>query len=181
MAVHSESCCSRARLVTQPTGLCKTVTRPIRSNPRRGPIRGTCSGDGGYSVVETAIVWPVFFALILLVVQFSLLWHARHVAEAAARDGLEAARGLDGSSARGQAAATGYLDDVAPRLLTGPTVDVTRTATTVRVQVRAHVLRVIPGWDLTVAETVSGPVEQFTSPSRVLGMTNGGSRGEPRG
>jgi len=121
------------------------------------------SGDSGYSVVETAIAWPVFIAVILLVVQFALLWHGRHVAEAAARDGLEAGRGIDATAATGRDAATGYLRDVAPRLLTDPRVDVTRTATTVRVQVRAHILRVLPGWDLTVSETASGPVETFTA------------------
>jgi hypothetical protein len=93
-------------------------------------------------------------------VQFALLWHGRHVAEAAAREGLEAGRGFEATAASGQAAA-GYLQDVAPRLLTGSRVDVTRSLTTVRVQVRAQVLNVIPGWDFTVSETVSGPVESL--------------------
>jgi Flp pilus assembly protein TadG len=138
-------------------------SRSSRIAAERPSCEPRWSRDHGYSLVETAIAWPVFFAVILLVVQFALLWHGRHVAEAAARDGLEAGRGLDASAASGQAAATGYLKDVAPRLLTGTRVEVTRDATTVRVQVRAQVLHVIPGWDLMVSETASGPVEKFVS------------------
>jgi Flp pilus assembly protein TadG len=128
----------------------------MRRRPRR-------SGDGGYSVVETAIVWPAFFFVVLLVVQVALLWHGRHVAEAAAREGLETARGFEATAAEGDSAATAYLRDVAPRLLRSPRVEVTRTATTVEVLVRAQVLAVIPGWDLSVSETASGPVETFVS------------------
>jgi Flp pilus assembly protein TadG len=127
----------------------------------RRPHGGT--GDGGYSVVEAAITLPAIIMLTLLVVQYALLWHGRHVAESAARDGLEAARAYEAPEGAGQAAARSYLTDVAPNLLTSPDVTVTRTPTTVSVSVTARVLRVIPVGDYSVSETVQGPIERFVS------------------
>lgn len=130
-----------------------------RSQRRVGP--STPSADGGYSIVEAAITLPVIIVMTMLVVQYALLWHGRHVAESAARDGLEAARGYEALPGAGQAAARGYLADVAPRLLTAPNVRVTRTPTTVRVLVTAHVVRVVPFGDYAVSESVQGPLERF--------------------
>jgi Flp pilus assembly protein TadG len=117
--------------------------------------------DDGYSVVEASITLPVLILLTMLVVQWALVWHGRHVAEAAAHDGLRAARGYQATAASGQNAAEDYLQAVAPRLLTSPRVDVTRTAVTVTVRVHANVLSVLPGNGFGVDETASAPVERF--------------------
>jgi Flp pilus assembly protein TadG len=119
--------------------------------------------DSGYSVVEASITLPVLILLTMLVVQWALVWHGRHVAEAAAQDGLRAARGYHATAAAGQGAAENYLRDVAPRLLASPQVDVTRTATTVTVHVHADVLSVLPVGEYVVDETAEGPVERFVS------------------
>jgi hypothetical protein len=113
--------------------------------------------------VEAAITLPVIILMTMLVVQYALLWHGRHIAESAARDGLEAASGYQAPAGAGKDAVLGYLHDVAPHLLIGPDVNITRTATTVRVQVRARVLRVIPVGEFAVSESVQGPVERFVS------------------
>lgn len=134
-----------------------------RSSRGRSASAGT--SDGGYSLIESTIGWLAFFGVVMLVVQLALVWHGRHVAEAAARDGLEAARVYQGTTSTGRAAATGYLRDVAPSLLQDPQVNITRSLTTVRVEVRASVLRVIPGWNFTVHASASGPVERFVSES----------------
>lgn len=140
------------------------VARPAppaqRGRARRrdaGRLRG---GDAGYSVVEVVITFPVLMLLVMFVVQFALLWHARHVAEAAAQDGLRSARGYSSTAELGQRDAQSYLAQVAPRLLLQPTVDVQRTQTTVTVRVHAGVLSIVP-LGLGVDETAVGPVERF--------------------
>jgi Flp pilus assembly protein TadG len=134
----------------------------VSRHSRRTPHRSRPSDDG-YSIVEAAITLPVIIVMTMLVVQYALLWHGRHVAESAARDGMEAARGFDASPEAGQTAARSFLTDVAPNLLTRPDVIVTRTPTTVRVLVTAHVLRVVPFGAFTVSESAQGPIEQFVA------------------
>jgi Flp pilus assembly protein TadG len=119
--------------------------------------------DDGYSIVEAAITLPALVLLCMIVVQYALLWHGRHVVEAAARDGVEAARGYQATAGAGHAAASQYLAAVAPRLITGPAISVSRGATTVTVTIRATVLRVIPMGRYSVAESATGPVERFVA------------------
>ena len=131
---------------------------------RGGRCRGgRLRGEAGYSVVEVAITFPVLLLLVMLVVQFALLWHARHVAEAAAQAGLRSARGYTSTAELGQSDARSYLTQVAPRLLVAPTVDVRRTPTTVTVRVHAGVLSIVP-LGLGVDETAVGPVERYVGP-----------------
>jgi Flp pilus assembly protein TadG len=135
----------------------------------RGLLRPGCrgarrkGGDGGYTVVEAAVGFPIVFFAVMLMVQFALLWHGRHVAESAAREGLDAASGFHAPAGAGQEAAQGFLRDVAPHLLIAPQVTVTRTATTIQVQVRAQVVRLIPGAQFVVSESVQGPIERFVA------------------
>lgn len=117
--------------------------------------------DDGYSIVEATIALPFLVFATLLVVQWALVWHGRHVAEAAAQDALRAARGYQGTSDEGRLAGERFLRSVAPRLLTSARVDVTRTETTVTVQVHARVLSVVAVGGVDVDETASGPVERF--------------------
>jgi Flp pilus assembly protein TadG len=127
------------------------------------PVRRR-DGEGGYSIVEAVITLPALILFVFTVVQYGLVWHARHVAEAAAQDGLRAARAYQATTGDGQAAAADYLHQVAPRLLTSTDVSVTRSTTTVTVRVRGQVLSAIPGAHFTVNETVTGPVERFVAP-----------------
>ena len=132
-------------------------------------MRNDERSDEGYSVVEAAIVLPIVVLLCLLVVQWALIWHGRHVAEGAAQSGLRAARGYQATTGAGEAAAARYLSAVAPNLLSAPSVDVSRTATTATVRVRARVLAVIPGLSAVISggvdveETATGPVERFVA------------------
>jgi hypothetical protein len=114
--------------------------------------------------VEAVITVPAVFVLTMLVVQYALLWHAAHVAQGAAAEGLRAGRGYLSSAAAGQARAERYLHALAPRLLTGTSVVATRDAATVQVRVRARVLRVVPFGSFEVAESAGGPVERFVPP-----------------
>ena len=141
----------------------KRSALPARLGGARARAVRRLRGDDGYSVVEVVITFPVLILLVMLVVQFALLWHARHVAEAAAQDGLRSARGYASTAELGQQDAQSYLAQVAPRLLLAPTVDVRRTPTTVTVRVHAGVLSIVP-LGLDVDETAVGPVERFVGP-----------------
>lgn len=122
-------------------------------------------GDAGYSIVETVITVPVLILFTMTVVQYALVWHSRHIAEAAAQDGLRAGRGYQATASAGQSAATDYLHQVAPNLLSSTQVSESRTPTTVTVHVHAHVLSAIPFANFDVDETASGPLERFAPPS----------------
>jgi hypothetical protein len=117
-------------------------------------------------VLEAAIVLPVIVFLTMLVIQYALLWHGRHVAEAAAREGLRAAGAYRSTPSTGQAAAADYLRQVAPNLLQRPSVTVSGAAASVTVSVHADVLSLLGFAQLSVSETATGPVEQFVAPGR---------------
>jgi Flp pilus assembly protein TadG len=135
--------------------------RWLGNRPRRGRRPRT---DAGYSVVEVAIVWPVFLLLVMLVVQFTLVWHVRHVAEAATREGLRAARAYGATPGAGQDAALTYLRRVAPHLLTDTPVTASSTPTTVTIHVHGRVLSLTRLTDLSVDEQATGPREVFVPP-----------------
>ena len=117
--------------------------------------------DAGYSVLEAAIVLPIVFFLIMLIVQWAIVWHARSVTEAAAQEGLRTADEYQGTAAAGKADTVTYLSQVAPHSLPNPQIRVTRTASTATVTVTAHVASVIPFGHFTVTESASGPVETY--------------------
>jgi Flp pilus assembly protein TadG len=107
------------------------------------------------------IIVPVIIIATLVVVQFVLLWHGRHVAQAAAQTAARAAATYQGSAEGGRVDGDAYLAEVAPNLLPGPDVQVTRDATTVTVTIHADVLTVIPFGNFTVDERARAPVEAF--------------------
>ena len=109
------------------------------------------------------LVIPVMIVLTMLVLQFAMLWHGRHVAAAVAQTGVQGAAGYRATAADGRASAVGYLADVAPNLLQDAAVTVDRTATTVTARVSARIPSVVPFAHFDVQETVTGPVERFTT------------------
>ena len=123
----------------------------------------TAEADRGSTVAEAVIIVPVIIIATLVVVQFVLLWHGRHVAQAAAQTAARAAATYQGSADIGRADGDAYLAEVAPSLLPGRNISVTRDASSVVVTVHADVLTVIPFGNFTVDERASAPVEAFTS------------------
>ena len=140
------------------------MTRPPATARRRRPraFGAAVERDRGSSLLGAVLVIPVMVILTMLVLQFAMLWHARHVAAAAAQTGVQGAAGYRASAADGQARAVGYLTDVAPHLLQDPTVTIDRGATTVTAVIHARVPSVVPFTHFDVDETVTGPVERFT-------------------
>jgi len=136
---------------------CSRVTHGAGLDSTR---RRLAANDGGYSIVEAAIVFPAVLVMLFGVVQFALLWHGRHVAEAAAQDALRSASGYQSTATLGERDGRDFLHQVAPNLLKNPSVQVSRNATNVTVQVRANVVSLF-GMHLTISETAAGPVERY--------------------
>jgi hypothetical protein len=105
--------------------------------------------------------------LILLIVQFAIWANACAVAQATAEEVLAVARVQGGTAAAGQQRATQVLDQIGSSVLVSPHVTVTRTGTTVTVQISgtAEDVLPVPGLDLPVEVTVTGPVERFVPAS----------------
>lgn len=134
-----------------------------RLRRRLNQVRAT--PDRGSAIVEAVIIIPVIVILSMFLIQFTLVWHGRHLAESAAQAAVTAASGYQSDSSRGQRSAQGLLDQVAPNLLTARTITVDRGAAVTTVRIDAHVLTVVPFASFRVTATASGPIEQFTAGS----------------
>jgi Flp pilus assembly protein TadG len=136
--------------------------------------------ESGVSAIEFVFLTPILFFLIFGTVQFAMYFYARHVAIAAAQEGArvareEAANPAEDWSGDAKTKAVAWINQLSPSLLdsncrNGATTACVSTGTqgprradgwTVSVTVTASVPSLIPGVQLTVTETSTGPVEQF--------------------
>ena len=99
--------------------------------------------------------------MLLAIVQFALWSHATHIAQAAASQGLAAARAQHGTAAAGSARAQQMLDQLARGPLTGAKVRASRTAASASVRISGTATSVIPFLSLPVHAGAAGPVERF--------------------
>ncbi|MEW1653944.1 TadE/TadG family type IV pilus assembly protein [Streptomyces sp. NPDC093707] len=120
--------------------------------------------DRGSATTQMVLVVPVLLLVALLVVQFALVWHARHLAQYAAQRALATARTYAGTAAGGRAQGERSLAALGSRILTRPSVTVDRTATLTAVRVRGRVMAVVPGLHLYASGTAAGPTERLTTP-----------------
>jgi hypothetical protein len=122
--------------------------------------------------VELAMIMPVVLAVVLLVVQFTLWFHGRQVADAAAREGARIARaagsGTPGGSAGWEGAARARAEQivqaVGPELLRNVSVETWQKGDQRGVAVTGHAVRVIPllpELTFTIRSRFGGPVECF--------------------
>lgn len=121
-------------------------------------------GERGETMTQTVIVAPVLFLLIMIVLQFALTAHAQNVAEAAAQEGVAAARRFDAGATDGRTKAADALANLGPKMLSNRSIHVSRSQTTATVTVTGKVLSVVPGFNKTIIETSSGPVERYVTP-----------------
>ncbi|MBB6555475.1 TadE/TadG family type IV pilus assembly protein [Nonomuraea rubra] len=121
------------------------------------------------TVIELALLMPVILATVLLIVQVALWFHAREVAEAAAREGARVARAapFDSGAWQGEATAkaTEIIQAVGPRLLQEATATTSEKEPDERfVTVTGSAVQVIPllpELAFTITATSGGPVECF--------------------
>ena len=119
---------------------------------------------GSMSLAQVVITAPALLFLLMLIVQFGLMFHARNVAEQAAQEGAAAARSFDGTAEQGRVDALQLLAAVGDGTLMRREVQVRRTSTTATVTVTGTVVAVVPGLALTVTESAAGPVETYVPP-----------------
>jgi Flp pilus assembly protein TadG len=116
-------------------------------------------GDAGLTSTELAVLMPVVIALVLVPFQVGLWWHAKQVADGAARHAVDTAQVAGATEADGEAAARRFLDSAGN--LTDPAVSVTRSVDVVTVEVTGRAPRLLPGFDWQVTARASAPVERF--------------------
>lgn len=125
---------------------------------RRHPERGSAS-------TEVVLLTPVLIFLVMLVVQFGLWYHAQHVVQAAAREGVRSAR-MDGATAAlGRTRAVEFLNAAGPTIIRDPVVTADRNGDRAVVSVGGHAVNVVPGFSLPVSATATSPVERFRGDS----------------
>jgi hypothetical protein len=107
------------------------------------------------------LITPVLLFLVMLVIQFGLWFHAVHVAQAAAQEGVRAARVEGGSEAIGLERAESFLLRAGPTIIREREVESTRTADEARVIVSGFAVEVVPGLRLPVKADATSPVERF--------------------
>ncbi|TMQ91318.1 pilus assembly protein [Actinomadura soli] len=114
--------------------------------------------------MEWALLTPVLILLMLVVVQFAMVFHARHVALAAAQSGARVARtspvggGWEGSAA---AKAAGDARAIGPELLDGLDVRTGEAGDERWVEVSGTAVSVIPFMKFHVTQRSQGPIECF--------------------
>lgn len=118
-------------------------------------------GDQGSVSTELVIATPLLLLMLLAIIQFALWSHATHIAQAAASQGLAAARAQDGTAVAGTASAQKVLDQLAGGPLTGTAVATDRGATSASVRISGTATPVIPFLSLPVHAEAAGPVERF--------------------
>jgi len=138
--------------------------RRRRADLARRAIRRGLAADRGSATTELVIATPLLLLMLLAIVQFGLWSHATHIAQAAAAQGLAAARTQNGTTDAGAASARRLLDQLGPAPLQYPVVHCERTADTATVQVLGVAVLVIPFLHLSVHAEAVGPVETFSQP-----------------
>jgi hypothetical protein len=139
---------------------------------RRRPPTSRGVGQRGASSIELAMLTPLLLLVIGVTIQFALLYHARHVALAAAQAGARVARAnaeddRAGWQALARAKSRDYVRAIGPSLLERPQMvplvraDAAGNPVEVGMEVRGTAVQVVPFLTLTVSERSLGPVERF--------------------
>lgn len=127
----------------------------------RHRVRHALRGERGAVSAELVIATPLLLLMLLAIVQFALWSHATHIAQAAASQGLAAARAQNGTAAAGTASAQQLLDQLAGGPLTGSAVTSDRGAASASVRINGTATSVVPFLNLPVHAEAVGPVERF--------------------
>ena len=141
------------------------MTRGIAARAAPPPWRPPLRRDEGSASLELVIVFPALLLLITVLIQYGLWFHARTLAQAAAAEGVTAARVLGSTPEAGRVRAETFLSDHAAGTLVDTQVTAgVPTTGQVSVEVRGRVISVVPLLPgPTVVQIAQGPVERFTT------------------
>ncbi|AWL36618.1 MULTISPECIES: TadE/TadG family type IV pilus assembly protein [Streptomyces] len=138
------------------------MARPLRHRDQRR--HRTPRGDRGFGSVEFAVLAVVVLALIFTSIQVGLYYHARKVAQSAARQGIETGRQLGSTPGDGVAQAQTFLARFGGSVQ-GPSVSSAGSTTEkIRITVRGRVATLVPGLTLDVVQHADAPTERWTTP-----------------
>ncbi|WP_181400217.1 TadE/TadG family type IV pilus assembly protein [Actinokineospora spheciospongiae] len=124
-------------------------------------MRQAVCGDLGSVSAELVLATPLLLLMLLAIVQFALWSHATHIAQAAAAQGLAAARVQNGTAAAGTAGARSLLEQLAGGPLTGSAVTADRAVASASVRITGTATSVVPFLALPVHAEAVGPVERY--------------------
>ena len=116
-------------------------------------------GDGG----GAALTWVLLFPVVLLLfggIQIAITSYAKNLALATAQAGVRAATSAPGDVSRAAPAAQTFAASKADGTLDNPGINVSVDGNTVTVTVTGQAHSVVPGMDLTVSQSASGPMER---------------------
>jgi Flp pilus assembly protein TadG len=119
--------------------------------------------DRGASTLELALLTPILLLVILLVIQFAMVFHARHVALAAAQSGARVAREQSTGNWKGtsEAKAREYVQQIGPELLSGAAASAGGDQDQRWVTVTGTAVRVVPFLSFHVSQRSGGPIECY--------------------
>ncbi|MFE5940159.1 TadE/TadG family type IV pilus assembly protein [Streptomyces sp. NPDC056470] len=121
-------------------------------------------GDRGAAAVEFSVLALVVLALVFTAIQVGLYFHARKVAQSAARQGVEAGRQFGASEGDGVAQAQTFLNRFGSSVQGASVSSAGSTAEEIRITVRGSVATLVPGLTLDVVQHANAPVERWTNP-----------------
>ncbi|MER7959201.1 TadE family protein [Streptomyces sp. NPDC096030] len=121
-------------------------------------------GDRGAAAVEFAVLTLAVLALVFTAIQAGLYFHARKVAQSAARQGVEAGRQFGANEGHGVAQAQTFLNRFGSSVQDASVSSAGSTAEEIRITVRGSVATLVPGLTLDIAQHADAPVERWTNP-----------------
>jgi len=118
-------------------------------------------GERGSVTVEMVVLMPVLLATLFGGIQAGVVFHARHIAIAAAQEGARTAAAYQASLPNGISTATTTATDWAGQTLTGIQVTGQRTTTRVSITVAGSAISLLPGVSWPIEQTATLPVERL--------------------
>jgi Flp pilus assembly protein TadG len=120
--------------------------------------------DRGAGSVEVAVLAVVVLALVFTIIQVGLFYHARKVAQSAARQGVDTGRQFGSGPGDGVAQAQNFLAKFGGSVRGASVSSAGSTAQEIHITVTGHVATLVPGLELTVTQDAHGPIERWTNP-----------------
>ncbi|WP_310741939.1 TadE/TadG family type IV pilus assembly protein [Microbispora sp. H13382] len=131
-----------------------------------GRASGRQRSERGATVIELAMLMPVVLAVVLLIVQVTLWFHGRQVADAAAREGARIARagGSDGWQEAAEGKARQIVQAIGPQLLKNAQAKAWEQGDQRGVEITGSAVQVVPllpEMTFTITSRFGGPIECF--------------------
>jgi Flp pilus assembly protein TadG len=117
-------------------------------------------GDGGGAALTWVLLFPMVLLLLFGGIQIAITSYAKNLALATAQAGVRAATSAPGDVNRAAPAAQTFAATKAAGTLDNPGINVSLDGNTVTVTVTAQSHSVVPGMEMTVTQSASGPMER---------------------